>query len=131
LYVWIWLKADFTVAASPAAFFSSSTPSGSPFTKTTMSGRRLCWPLIIVNWLTARKSFRVEVLEVHQPHEGRPPMEPSLRAYSTGNAVHEPRVEIVVRIHQQRACRCAWTLRYASSSASAGNLWIQALDGGA
>jgi hypothetical protein len=31
--------------------------SGSPLTKTTMSGRRLCCPSITVNWFTASQSF--------------------------------------------------------------------------
>ena len=33
-----------------------------------MSGRRLCWPSITVNWFTASQSFAVGVVEIHQPH---------------------------------------------------------------
>ena len=56
------------VASSSAAFFSSMTPSGRPLTKTTMSGRRLCWPSMTVNWLTASQSLLRGVVEVDQPH---------------------------------------------------------------
>ena len=45
------------MASSSAAFFSSITASGRPLTNTTMSGRRLCWPSITVNWFTASQSL--------------------------------------------------------------------------
>ena len=41
------------VAFSSAAFFSSMTPSGRPFTNRTMSGRRVCGVSETVNWFTA------------------------------------------------------------------------------
>ena len=44
-------------AFSSAAFLSSMTPSGRPLTKMTTSGRRLCWPSITVNWLTAASRY--------------------------------------------------------------------------
>src|SRR5690242_6134005 len=46
------------VAFSSAAFFNSITPSGSPLTKITMSGRRVSCPSTTVNWFTASQSLR-------------------------------------------------------------------------
>ncbi len=56
-YVWSCCYALHTVASSAAAFLSSITASGNPFTKSTMSGRRVCCPSATVNWLRASQSL--------------------------------------------------------------------------
>src|SRR5450631_319329 len=70
------------VASSSAAFFSSTRPSGRPFTNTTISGRRLLWPSMTVNWFTANQSFAA--VSSKSTKRTRPPaMVPSGRGYST------------------------------------------------
>jgi len=58
-YVWSCWYAVQIVASSSAAFLSSRTASGSPFTKRTMSGRRVRRFSTTANWLTASQSLAV------------------------------------------------------------------------
>ena len=57
LYVCNCCHAVQMVASSSAGFFSSITPSGSPFTNSTTSGLRVFLFSVTVNWLTASQSF--------------------------------------------------------------------------
>ena len=59
-----------------------SRASGRPLTKSTTSGRRLCWPSTTVNWLTASQSL-LSGSSKSITRACAPAIEPSARRYST------------------------------------------------
>ena len=100
------------------------TASGSPFTNSTTSGRRVCWPSATVNWLTASQSL-LSGASKSITRACAPAIEPS------GAAVLDRRrrprsIRWTARLRSTSdGASTRVSLRNASSSASAGSSGIQ------
>jgi hypothetical protein len=107
------------VAFSAAAFFSSSTASGRPFTTSTTSSRRVCLFSTTLNWFTASQSLPAGSSK-SIARACAPRMLPAASRYSTVTPSTSRRCSARLRT-MRSAPSGRVSLRKASSKVSAGS----------